>query len=112
MAALLFTFAYYSWVERLPNFLNKLNSTKTKSEKPKSMLSAFAAGLVSTIVASPCSTPVLGGVLLMISQTDSQLKGMSLMFLYGMGLPEIKKEQLDYQDPHYQVIITASATKP
>ncbi|MCW3109272.1 MAG: glycosyl transferase family 2, partial [Segetibacter sp.] len=33
-------------------------------------------------------------------------------FLYGMGSREIKKKQIDYQDPHYQVIITASATKP
>ncbi len=33
-------------------------------------------------------------------------------FLYGMGLPELKKSQLDYNDPHYQVIITATATKP
>jgi glycosyltransferase involved in cell wall biosynthesis len=32
-------------------------------------------------------------------------------FLYGMGLPEIKKEQLDYHDPHYQVIITVKAIK-
>lgn len=32
-------------------------------------------------------------------------------FLYGMGLPEVKKEQMDYHDPHYQVIITVSATK-
>jgi SAM-dependent methyltransferase len=33
-------------------------------------------------------------------------------FLYGMGLPEIKKSQLDETDPHYQVIITAYALKP
>lgn len=33
-------------------------------------------------------------------------------FLYGMGLPELKKSQLDYNDPHYQVIIAATATKP
>jgi SAM-dependent methyltransferase len=32
-------------------------------------------------------------------------------FLYGMGLPELKKEQLDYHDPHYQVIITVKAIK-
>jgi SAM-dependent methyltransferase len=32
-------------------------------------------------------------------------------FLYGMGLPELKKEQLDKTDPHYQVIIAASAIK-
>jgi glycosyltransferase involved in cell wall biosynthesis len=33
-------------------------------------------------------------------------------FLYGMGLPEIKKAQLDETDPHYQVIITACVIKP
>ena len=33
-------------------------------------------------------------------------------FLYGIGLPEIKKEQMNYNDPHYQVIICASAVKP
>ena len=33
-------------------------------------------------------------------------------FLYGIGLPEIKKEQMDYTDPHYQVIICATAVKP
>ncbi len=32
-------------------------------------------------------------------------------FLYGMGLPEISKENMDYHDPHYQVIITAKAVK-
>ncbi len=32
-------------------------------------------------------------------------------FLYGMGFPEIKKEQLDQHDPHYQVIITVRAIK-
>jgi glycosyltransferase involved in cell wall biosynthesis len=33
-------------------------------------------------------------------------------FLYGVGLPEIKKEQLDYHDPQYQLIVTVSARKP
>ena len=33
-------------------------------------------------------------------------------FLYGMGLPELKKEELDIHDPHFQVIITAKAIKP
>ncbi|MEZ7498206.1 glycosyltransferase [Flavobacterium sp. Arc3] len=32
-------------------------------------------------------------------------------FLYGMGLPELKKEQIDHHDPHYQVIITVKAIK-
>jgi len=33
-------------------------------------------------------------------------------FLYGMGLPELARAQLDVTDPHYQVIITACAIKP
>lgn len=33
-------------------------------------------------------------------------------FLYGLGLPEIKKASLDVEDPYYQVIITAAAKKP
>jgi SAM-dependent methyltransferase len=33
-------------------------------------------------------------------------------FLYGMGLPELPKHQVDFTDPHYQVIISAIATKP
>jgi hypothetical protein len=32
-------------------------------------------------------------------------------FLYGMGVNEVKRSQLDYTDPHYQVIITAKAIK-
>jgi SAM-dependent methyltransferase len=32
-------------------------------------------------------------------------------FLYGMGLPEISKKNMNYHDPHYQVIITAKAIK-
>lgn len=32
-------------------------------------------------------------------------------FLYGMGMNEVKKSQLDYYDPHYQVIITSKAIK-
>ncbi|MFC0771495.1 methyltransferase domain-containing protein [Terrimonas alba] len=32
-------------------------------------------------------------------------------FLYGMGLPELSKEKLDYHDPHFQVIITVKTVK-
>lgn len=33
-------------------------------------------------------------------------------YLYGMGVSELTKPQLDFSDPHYQVIITAVAVKP
>lgn len=32
-------------------------------------------------------------------------------FLYGMGVSEVSREQLDFMDPHYQVIITVKAVK-
>ena len=53
------------------------------------MFSAAVAGVVSTLVASPCSTPVLGGVLLLISQSESSAKGLLLMFTYGIGISTI-----------------------
>ncbi|MDO7885544.1 glycosyltransferase [Hymenobacter cheonanensis] len=33
-------------------------------------------------------------------------------FLYGMGLSEVKQEELDYYDPQFQVINTIKAVKP
>ncbi|TGE08041.1 class I SAM-dependent methyltransferase [Hymenobacter fodinae] len=36
----------------------------------------------------------------------------SASFLYGLGAPELTKEELDYHDNHFQMIITAKATKP
>jgi hypothetical protein len=32
-------------------------------------------------------------------------------FLYGMGMTELKKAQMDEKDSHYQVIITTAAIK-
>lgn len=32
-------------------------------------------------------------------------------FLYGLGLPDVPVDMLDYTDPHYPVIISAKATK-
>lgn len=35
----------------------------------------------------------------------------AIAFLHGMGLPELTKQQIHYNDPQYQVIITAAAVK-
>jgi SAM-dependent methyltransferase len=32
-------------------------------------------------------------------------------FLYGLGLKDIKEEELEYRDPHYPVIVAAKLTK-
>jgi thioredoxin:protein disulfide reductase len=50
---------------------------------------AFLLGLVSGIVAAPCTGPVLGGVLIWIGKTRSILLGATAMaaFSLGLGLP-------------------------
>lgn len=36
----------------------------------------------------------------------------AISFLYGLAAEELKQEELDYNDPDYQVLITIRATKP
>ncbi len=50
---------------------------------------AFLLGLVSGIVAAPCTGPVLTGILVWISQTQSALQGAAAMtaFSVGLGIP-------------------------
>jgi hypothetical protein len=33
-------------------------------------------------------------------------------FLFGLGAPELNKQQLDYFDPHYQLVVSAAVKKP
>jgi len=53
------------------------------------VLGAFALGGISTLVASPCITAPLAGVLAFIAQTGSMSLGAGLLFVMalGMGLP-------------------------
>ena len=58
-------------------------------QKGGSILGAFALGGISTLVASPCITAPLAGVLAFIAQTGSMSLGAGLLFdmALGMGLP-------------------------
>jgi len=58
-------------------------------QKGGSLLGAFALGGISTLVASPCITAPLAGVLAFIAQTGSISLGAGLLFVMalGMGLP-------------------------
>ena len=57
--------------------------------KGGSFFGAFALGGISTLVASPCITAPLAGVLAFIAQTGSMSLGAGLLFVMalGMGLP-------------------------
>jgi thiol:disulfide interchange protein DsbD len=58
-------------------------------QKGGSVAGAFALGGISTLVASPCITAPLAGVLAFIAQTGSMGLGAGLLFVMalGMGLP-------------------------
>jgi thiol:disulfide interchange protein DsbD len=47
---------------------------------------AFVLGMVSGIIAAPCTGPVLTGILLWIGQTKSALLGAAAMFAFSLGL--------------------------
>lgn len=74
---------------RLPQALhNKIDRIAGKQEGG-SVVGAFMLGAISTLIASPCVTAPLAGVLAFIAQTGSIPMGGVLLFVMalGMGLP-------------------------
>ncbi len=74
---------------RLPQSLhNKIDRIAGKQEGG-SVIGAFMLGAISTLIASPCITAPLAGVLAFIAQTGSIPLGGILLFVMalGMGLP-------------------------
>jgi thiol:disulfide interchange protein DsbD len=74
---------------RLPQSLhNKIDRIAGKQEGG-SVVGAFMLGAISTLIASPCVTAPLAGVLAFIAQTGSIPMGGILLFVMasGMGLP-------------------------
>ena len=85
LAASLFDF----YELRLPQALhNKIDRIAGKQEGG-SVIGAFMLGAISTLIASPCVTAPLAGVLAFIAQTGSIPMGGILLFVMalGMGLP-------------------------
>jgi thiol:disulfide interchange protein DsbD len=74
---------------RLPQSWHQHIDRLAGRQKGGSILGAFALGGISTLVASPCITAPLAGVLAFIAQTGSMSLGAGLLFVMalGMGLP-------------------------
>ena len=74
---------------RLPQSWHQHIDRIAGRQKGGSVLGAFALGSISTLVASPCITAPLAGVLAFIAQTGSMMLGAGLLFVMalGMGLP-------------------------
>jgi len=81
--ALLIIFAAVSFFEKLPAFLYKF---APKRRDVNTIAGAFLVGVASAAVASPCTGPVIGGLLAAISQVKERLWGISLMFFFAVGL--------------------------
>ena len=74
---------------RLPQSWHQHIDRLAGRQKGGSIFGAFALGGISTLVASPCITAPLAGVLAFIAQTGSMTLGAGLLFVMalGMGLP-------------------------
>jgi thioredoxin:protein disulfide reductase len=74
---------------RLPHSWHQQIDKIAGRQKGGSVFGAFALGGISTLVASPCITAPLAGVLAFIAQTGSLSLGAGLLFVMalGMGLP-------------------------
>ena len=74
---------------RLPQAWHQHIDRIAGRQKGGSVFGAFALGGISTLVASPCITAPLAGVLAFIAQTGSMSLGAGLLFVMalGMGLP-------------------------
>jgi thiol:disulfide interchange protein DsbD len=74
---------------RLPQSWHQHIDGLAGRQRGGSVAGAFALGGISTLVASPCITAPLAGVLAFIAQTGSMSLGAGLLFVMalGMGLP-------------------------
>jgi cytochrome c biogenesis protein CcdA len=76
----------FSGMGRLPSFTGKWNHLSGKvSSRNTGILGAIVVGVGSALVASPCSSPILAGVLAMMATTSTLASGSLLMALYGVG---------------------------
>ncbi len=77
-----------SWMGKLPGLAsrwNHLSNTVTDGASKRGLAGAFLLGVSAALVASPCTSPILGGVLALLSTSSSLFEGMVLMFLYSAG---------------------------
>ena len=70
----------------MPSFLLNFNSkTQFKFVSQTHFLFPLVIGISSALVASPCSSPILGSVLTTLASSGNSLQGMILMLSYAVG---------------------------
>ncbi len=69
---------------RLPAFLSRVGGGGG-GVSPRGLLGAFALGVGSALVASPCTSPILAGVLALMASSQTVARGLALMLCYSLG---------------------------
>ncbi len=73
-------------LDALPFEIPGMSGTATGPGRKVGFVSNFLMGLTFGLVASPCTAPVLGAVLLWVGQTGSVFRGTTLLFTFAMGM--------------------------
>lgn len=89
VGALLIFFGFISLSNRLPELMSRWNNIQGRfplAESAKaSWLAPFLIGAGSALVASPCTSPILGTVLVTLSQEATFWQGVMLMAFFATG---------------------------
>ncbi len=86
---LLLAAAYFSFRGRLPQWMQKWNVLPQRLNDGGGLLAAFALGASAALVASPCTSPVLGAVLTVLATEKNQAIGFLLMLAYASGFSAV-----------------------
>jgi thiol:disulfide interchange protein DsbD len=70
------------YVIRMPAFLSRLNP----QAKTKGIVSIYLLGLVSGLVAGPCTAAALGVILAYVATKQNVIYGISLLFTFSLGM--------------------------
>jgi len=88
MSVLFILFGVVSFFDWTPSFLSGLNNF-FKVGNICSNLSAFLFGISSSLLYSPCVTPLLGSVLAMAASQNSIILSVLTMTLYALGFSSV-----------------------
>ncbi|MBF0360938.1 MAG: sulfite exporter TauE/SafE family protein [Oligoflexia bacterium] len=99
IGSLLFLFGVVTITPKLSNLLSRIelpkisyfthNSQTKENNKLGALLAALLLGMGSALLISPCTTPILSGVLAMIATNETFARGALLMICYSAGLSSI-----------------------
>lgn len=91
---LLLLFGISSWMGELPSFFGRWNEWSETARRRLEALpipgaAAIILGAFSALLASPCSSPILGGILVQVASQGQILSGLLLMVAFSLGLSMI-----------------------